>query len=148
MSDKEKTMEILQTALDNEDNSYIMNLTTEEISNMKDSVISDLYLDDDYKNEIIDKLEDYVYIDEIPHFIGGCYVRWINLQKPDDIKLTSGGTICDVELREGGTFIICKNNYGRKKCCFQIKMDENLIFRKLTNQEKVLLSVMNYLKKN
>ena len=27
-------MEILQTALDNEDNSYIMNLTTEEINNI------------------------------------------------------------------------------------------------------------------
>ena len=50
--------------------------------------------------------------------------------------------------REGGTYLICKNNYGRRNTCFQLKIDENLIFRKLNNQEKVLLSVMNYLKKN
>ena len=148
MNDKDKTMEILQTALDNEDNSYIMNLTTEEINQMKDNVIKDLYLKDDDMDDILCKLEDYVYIDEIPHFRNGCYIRWINLLKPDNIKLTSGGTICDIELREGGTFIICKNNYGKRKSCFQIKMDENLIFRKLSDQEKVLLSVMNYLKKN
>jgi len=143
-----ETMELLQSALDNEENSYIMNLTSEKIEEIKNNMIEELQLSEDYEDEILDKLEDYMYIDEIPHFKSGCYIRWINLLNPNEIRLKSGATICDIELREGGTYVICKNNYGRRNTCFQLKVDENLIFRKLNNQEKVLLSVMNYLKKN
>tara|TARA_B110000967_G_scaffold86461_1_gene89037 strand:+ start:567 stop:1010 length:444 start_codon:yes stop_codon:yes gene_type:complete len=144
--DKNESMDILQDALDNDDNSYIMNLTNEKIEEIKNHMISELQLSDDYANEILDKLDDYMYIDEIPHFRNGSYIRWINLLNPNEIRLKSGATICDIELREGGTYVICKNNYGKRNACFQLKMDENLIFRKLNNQEKVLLSVMNYLK--
>ena len=145
--DKEELLQELQGALDNEDNAYIMNLTNEKIYNMKRNVLKDLQLVKNEEDEIMDKLSEYIYIDEIPEFKEGCYIRWINLKDPENLKLSSGSTICDIELREGGTYIICKNVYGRRKMCFQIKMDEHFIFRKLTNQEKVLLSVMNYLSK-
>jgi hypothetical protein len=114
---------------------------------MKRRVLSDLQLEKEEEDDIMDKLADYIYIDEIPEFKNGCYIRWINLNNPDNLKLSSGSTICDIELREGGTYIICRNMYGRRKVCFQIKMDEHFVFRKLTDQEKVLLSVMNYLSK-
>lgn len=145
--DKEELLQELQGALDNEDNAYIMNLTNEKIYNMKRNVLNDLQLLKNEEDEIMDKLSDYIYIDEIPEFKEGCYIRWINLKDPENLKLSSGSTICDIELREGGTYIICKNVYGRRKVCFQIKMDEHFVFRKLTDQEKVLLSVMNYLSK-
>lgn len=145
--DKEELLQELQGALDNEDNAYIMNLTNEKIYNMKRNVLNDLQLVKNEEDEIMDKLSEYIYIDEIPEFKEGCYIRWINLKDPENLKLSSGSTICDIELREGGTYIICKNVYGRRKTSFQIKMDEHFIFRKLTNQEKVLLSVMNYLSK-
>lgn len=145
--DKEELLQQLQGALDNEENAYIMNLTNEKIYNMKRRVLSDLQLKKEEEDDIMDKLADYIYIDEIPEFKNGCYIRWINLNNPDNLKLSSGSTICDIELREGGTYIICRNMYGRRKVCFQIKMDEHFVFRKLTDQEKVLLSVMNYLSK-
>jgi hypothetical protein len=145
--DKEELLQQLQGALDNEENAYIMNLTNEKIYNMKRRVLSDLQLEKEEEDDIMDKLADYIYIDEIPEFKNGCYIRWINLNNPDNLKLSSGSTICDIELREGGTYIICRNMYGRRKVCFQIKMDEHFVFRKLTDQEKVLLSVMNYLSK-
>jgi tRNA-dihydrouridine synthase len=126
----------------------IINGGISKIEEIKNHMISELQLSDDYANEILDKLDDYMYIDEIPHFRNGSYIRWINLLNPNEIRLKSGATICDIELREGGTYVICKNNYGKRNACFQLKMDENLIFRKLNNQEKVLLSVMNYLKKS
>jgi hypothetical protein len=144
----EVLMEMLETALDNEENSYIMNLTNERIEKIKNHMIEELQLSNDYEDEILDKLEDYMYIDELSHFRSGSYIRWISLLNPNEIRLKSGATICDIELREGGTYVICKNNYGRRNACFQLKMDENLIFRKLNNQEKVLLSVMNFLKKD
>lgn len=147
-ANNEVLMEMLQTALDNEENSYIMNLTNEKIEEIKNHMIQELQLSDDYEEEILDKLEDYMYIDELPHFRSGSYIRWISLLNPNELRLKSGATICDIELRENGTHVICKNNYGRRNVCFQLKTDENLIFRKLNNQEKVLLSVMNFLKKD
>ena len=138
----------LQNALDNEENSFVLNLTDEKIEQNKRLALRDLYLEADFEDEILELLEDYVFVDEIPQFKSGSYIRWISLKDPDNIKLTRGATICDVDLREGGTYIICKNNYGRKTTCFQIKVDENFIFRKLNPQEKVLLSVVNYLSKN
>ena len=40
--------------------------------------------------------------------------------------------------------IRCKNNRGNY---FQIKFDEVLIFQKFNEQERILLKVMDYLKK-
>ena len=104
--DKEELLQELQGALDNEDNAYIMNLTNEKIYNMKRNVLNDLQLLKNEEDEIMDKLSDYIYIDEIPEFKEGCYIRWINLKDPENLKLSSGSTICDIELREGGTYII------------------------------------------
>lgn len=142
----DEAMNLLQVALDNEENSYIMNLNSDKIDDMKILMIEKLQLSEEYEYEILEKLHDYMYIDEIPHFKSGSYIRWINLLNPNEIRLKPGATICDIEIREGGTYIVCKNNYGRRNCCFQLKADENLIFRKLNDQEKVILSVMNYLK--
>ena len=41
--------------------------------------------------------------------------------------------------------IICKNNMNR---FFPVVLEENLIFQKLTNQENILLNIIDYLKKN
>jgi hypothetical protein len=40
--------------------------------------------------------------------------------------------------------IFCKNNMNR---LFQLKMSENIIFQKVSDQEKILLQVMDYLRK-
>jgi len=148
MSNNDEIMQELQKALDNEENSYIMNLTNQKIEQIKKNSLQDLFLNEDEIENILDKLEDYIYVDGMSDLKSGCYIRWIDLKDPNNIKLSRGATICDIEIRQDGTFIICKNNYGYKRGCFQIKMDENFLFRKLTDQEKVLLSVMNYLNKN
>jgi hypothetical protein len=96
-------------------------------------------------NEIIEKLEDYIYIDEIPDIKYGSYLRWIPLKDFNNIKLTNGAIICDIIVSEKGTYILCKNNYGK---CMKIKMDDSLLFRKLTYQEKILLNVVDHLNNN
>ena len=70
--------------------------------------------------------------------------RWINLNKPDQIKLTNGGLICDIKYLDDGCHLMCKNNFNQ---IMQISMETNLIFQKLNNQEKVILSVIDYLNK-
>ena len=71
----------------------------------------------------------------------GCYIRWIRLKNPDEIKLTNGGVVIDVSVMKDDIYLTCKNNRNRM---FKLKMSENIIFQKLTEQEKILLSVLDY----
>ena len=74
----------------------------------------------------------------------GYYIRWISLKDPEKIKLTNGAHILDVIFKDGGAYVLCKNNRNR---VFQIKFDEVIIFQKFSQQEKILLGVLDYLDK-
>ena len=81
-------------------------------------------------------------MDEIPDIKVGSFIRWIPLINPDKIILTRGGNICDINITDKGTSIVVKNYFGK---CMQVSMDKALIFRKLNDDELILLSAMNYL---
>jgi hypothetical protein len=74
----------------------------------------------------------------------GYYIRWIPLKNPEKIYLTNGGIICSIEIIKNQIQIRVKNNMNR---IFQIKFDECVIFQKITDQEKVILGILDYLDK-
>lgn len=131
----------LMAALKNENNETIMDLDHNKIQKIKDDMLEKLRLTKDEYTAINKSLKSYRYIDELPELNFGAYVRWIPLKNTKVAKLTTGGFVCDVKIEEGIN-IVCKNNMNRY---FQFKMGDCLIFQKLTNQEQVLLSAMNYL---
>ena len=88
------------------------------------------------------KLKEYRYVDDLSDIQYGRYIRWINLKDPTNISLTKGGIIIDIKICEGGIQVVCKNFHNKK---FQIKIDECFIFQKLTDQEKIILSALDYL---
>jgi hypothetical protein len=51
-----------------------------------------------------------------------------------------------MKITDDGVFCVCKN-YGYNTRYFQITMDKNLIFQRLTNQELILLSALDHLAK-
>ena len=87
-------------------------------------------------------MSEYKYIDEIPDLDYGHYIRWISLKNPANIKLTNGGILCDIKVNDQVS-LLCKNKLNH---FFQIKLDECLVFQKLSEQEKIILNVINYLK--
>ena len=87
------------------------------------------------------KLKDYRYCSDLKDIQYGFYIRWIPLKDPDNMNLTNGAIICDVKLVNGQLHVLCKNR-GRM---MQIKFDEVLIFQKLSDQERVILSILDYL---
>ena len=93
------------------------------------------------KNEFISKLQNYIYMDEIPDIKVGSFIRWIPLSNPDKIILTRGGNICDINITDKGTSIVVKNYFGKG---MQVSMDKALIFRKLNDDEPI--KNLNYLK--
>lgn len=132
----------LLKALDNEENSKFLNLNTKKITEMKSEILSELQLSKKELLEIMKKLKEYMYVDEMCELRYGAFIRWIPIKEPDNIYLTQGGILCDIIVTDEGISITCKN-FANKH--YKIKMDECLIFQKLTGQEQVLLSAMDHL---
>lgn len=136
----------LLKALDDESNDSLFNFTTKKILEMNLQVLKELQLDRNETLEILKKLKEYRYVDEMNDLKYGTYLRWIPLNDPENIYLTKGAVFCELKITDNGVFIVCKN-FGYSTKHFQIKMDECLIFQKLSSQELVLLSALDHLSK-
>jgi hypothetical protein len=136
----------LLKALDDDSNENLFNFTTKKILEMNLNILKELQLNKNETLNLLKKLKEYKYVDEMSDLKYGTYLRWIPINNPTNIHLTKGALFCEIKITDDGVFIICKNiGYSNKH--FKIKMDECLIFQKLTGQEKVLLNALDYLSK-
>ena len=132
----------LINALDNNDNENILNFTTRKIMELNLKILKELMLNKETTILYLKKLKGYKYVDEINVLKCGMFVRWIPIVDPDNITLTHCGIVCDIKITDDGIIIICKNFMHRH---YTFKMDEVLIFQKLTGQEMVILSALDHL---
>tara|TARA_B100001250_G_C19662120_1_gene727580 strand:+ start:451 stop:879 length:429 start_codon:yes stop_codon:yes gene_type:complete len=137
-------IEKVMKSLENDKNEEIMQLTNAKIKDQKNNILQRLQLDRTALKALHEKLREYRYVDEISDLQFGYYVRWISLKDPDNIKLTNGAHICDIKILNEGVHIVCRNGHNR---FMQLNLDENLVFQKLTDQEKIILKTIDYLKK-
>ena len=137
-------IEQLLIALDNEENSSLINLTKKKIAKDKNDILQQLQLPGAKVKELNKKLKNYRYIDELNDLKYGSYIRWFNIKDPEKIKLTNGGIVCDIKLTDTGTHIVCKNSFHK---FMQIRMDECILFQKLSEQENIIIAVLSYLDK-
>lgn len=136
----------LLKALDDITNDNLFNFTTKKIQEMNLKVLKELHLSKEDTLTILEKLKDYKYIDEMDELKYGTYIRWIPLINPKVIDLKRGALFCEMDITDNGVQLKCKN-FGYIPTYFRIKLDENLVFQKLTDQEQVLLSALNHLSK-
>jgi hypothetical protein len=141
-------MNKLAVALENEVNTEIMDLDLNQIASVKNDVLQQFHLPKEELKILHKKLKSYRYVDNLGSINYGNYVRWIRLKtiNTEPIKLTNGGIVCDIKInaQTNKTYILCKNNMNR---LFNLSLEENVIFQKLTPQEEVILSAINYLNK-
>ena len=131
----------LMKALDNQDNESIMNIDHKKIKKIKNDMLQKLGLSREKLKAYHKSLKMYRYIDELPELRFGSYIRWISLKNPENIKLSNGGLVCDIKI-DNGVKIVCKNSINH---FFQFDMEECLVFQKLSQQEQVILSALDYL---
>ena len=136
----------LLQALDDSSNEPLFNFTTDKIREMNLNILKELHLPKKETIDIYNRLKDYKYVDEMNDLKYGTYVRWIPIEDPNNIHLTKGALFCEMKITDDGVFCVCKN-FGYSSKHFQISMDKNLIFQKLTDQEMVLLSALDHLAK-
>lgn len=136
----------LLQALDDESNEMLLNFTSDKIREMTLNILKELHLSKKDTIDMYNKLKNYKYVDEMNELKYGTYIRWIPIEDPTNIYLTKGALFCELKITNEGTFCVCKN-IGYSGRHFQIFMDKNLIFQKLTEQECVLLSALDHLSK-
>lgn len=136
--------DVLMKALDNNNNDSIIKLTTQKIKTIKNDVLQKLHLPKDELKILHKKLKNYRYVEEIKDINYGCFLRWINLKNIENLNLKTGAYLCDIQINDTGVGLVCKNIFNKY---FYLNLDEILLFQKLTNQENVLLSVMDHLNK-
>jgi hypothetical protein len=138
-----QNIELFFNALNNNENKEIveLNITFEKINNDKKLILENIF-DEEIKNNILEKLKHYKLVDELPDLKYGSYIRWINIKNRSNTKLTNGGLLCDIKIKDKGIVLTCKNNRNR---VFELNMSNNIIFQKLSNQELILLSAIEYI---
>ena len=136
----------LLKALDDDSNETLLNFTSDKITEMNLNIIKELQLPRKDTLDIMNKLRDYKYVDEMNELKYGAYIRWIPIEDPTNIHLTRGALFCEMKITDNGVVCFCKN-YGYNLRHFQLSMDKNLIFQRLTDQELVLLSALDHLSK-
>ena len=134
----------LLNALENESNVSMMNYTSKKIKEMNLKILKELHLTTKETQQLYTKLAYYKYVDEMDELKYGNYLRWIPIHVPDSIDLKKGAIFCEMKIKDEGVYLVCKN-HGFQSKHFQIKLDENLIFQKLTEQELILLAALDHL---
>lgn len=135
---------ILINALNNVNNESLIDLTTNKITEINLNILKELHLSRDITLTYMKKLKGYRYVDEINDIKCGSFIKWIPITDPSYLPLNMGGLICNIKIEATGIIIICKNFMHKH---YQIKMEECLVFQKLTSQELILLSALDHLAK-
>lgn len=132
----------LLKALEDNSNEVLLNFTSDKIKEMNLNIIKELHLSKKETLKIMKKLNNYKYIDEMNELKYGAYIRWITIEDPKKIDLKKGAIFCEIKITNEGVLCVCKNF---SNCFFQISIDKNLIFQKMTNEELILLSALDNL---
>ena len=137
-------IEALQAAIENEENLSIINTNIQEIKKKKNEILQELGLKRDDLKSFHVKLKEHRYIDDIKDLKHGSNIRWINLNRIDNIKLTNGAILCEIKILQTGLALILKAHTNQY---FTIYLNANLIFQRINAEEKLLLKVIDHLNK-
>jgi len=133
----------LEKALENENNASVSTLTTRKMGAEKMRQLMQLGLSTEVVADYLYKLRDYRHVDDLNGIMHGAYIRWIDLKNPAHLSLARGAIICDIKIGQKGVQLLCKTHPN--PAMFHVVMDEVIIFQRLSQQERVILSAMDYL---
>jgi hypothetical protein len=131
---------ILKTMNDDK-SEYLFGLTSKKIKELNRHALKGLNVGKQVAKEWDKKLARYKYVDTIDEVKYGGYVRWVHLGSTE-MSLWAGGIVCAINVTDEGINIACKNFKHRY---FQFAFNECAVFQKLTDQELILLSALDYI---
>jgi hypothetical protein len=134
-------VEKLLDSLENDKNDYLENKTIKKITKEIFNKVNELDIEKEKKMNYCEKLNEYRLVNEINELHKGKHIKWIKLINN---QLIGGGIVVNIKFTDNGTNILVKNQLNR---FIQIKMDDCLIFQKMTLQEQLILMAYEYIDK-
>lgn len=118
---------------------------TRTIKERKKKILDSLLLEHDELKHYQSLLLEYRYVDEVDELRIGSYIRFfrLNTDVPGSLKLGRGAFLVDIKIQKHVIILLLKNrNYF-----FNLKMDECILFQKNTKQEKILIQILDHIKR-
>jgi hypothetical protein len=103
-------------------------------------VLQNLNIDREIIKELLKKLHNYKFIEEIDDLKCGTCIKWIALDNINNINLNTFGIICEIKFTNEGTNIVCKNFSHRH---YTLKMEDCLIFQKFTKDDLDVIKMVD-----
>ena len=114
---------------------------TQTIRQRKTIILKKITLDKSEMNHYQKLLLHYRYVDEVDELRLGSYLRFFKLNT-DTLELGKGGFLADIQVSHQRIVLLFKN----RNRFFKLKMDECFLFQKNTNQENILIQILDQIK--
>jgi hypothetical protein len=122
--------------------SNLTDFTSKKLLELNYSILKELHLGREKTIALLKQLKYYKYVDELNDLRVGAFIKWIPIIDPYNIPLNYNGMICNIKITDNGVLISCKNFMNRY---YTFKMDECLIFQKLSQEELVVLTALDHI---
>ena len=139
--------ELLKNALENPNNSNFVDYSYDNIHKSKNDILQKLNYDSNTLKFINKKLKKFMYIENYNDITPSSYIKWINISNPNDLSLKNGGYFCNFKNTENPDNTIAVIKLFNNKY-ISIYLSENLIFKKITQQEDIILKALKLLNKS
>lgn len=115
---------------------------TQTIRERKTIILKKITLDKKEMNHYQTLLLHYRYVDEVDELRLGSYLRFFKLDT-DTLELGRGGFLADIQVHHQRIVLLFKN----RNRFFRLKMDECFLFQKNTEQENLLIQILDQIKR-
>ena len=133
-------MEKFRKAIENPENAKIRETTFQDIKKEKNDILQQLPVSGEMVKYFHKKLKDYRFCSDIEDIKQGRYLRWIPLDKdPIDLEKHCVRIINIIETDDDNIYIKCTIN---NRYYFNLDFSKCLFFQKLTEQETLILTVI------
>ncbi len=137
----------LLKGLTNTKNNYLLNKTTDIIEEEKRIILETHFNsipDGKQKiNDFMNRLREYRLVDEVDTLHIGKQTRWISTIK-ENPTITNGGILVNIVFGDDGILLRIQL---WSKSIIQIRMDENIVFQKISYGEQLVLLASNIVNK-
>ena len=135
-------IENLLNSVENVKNDYLDNKTLSIVAEDIFNTINTLICKSDIKQMLCEKLSGYRLVERIDELHKGKHIRWIRIS--ENPVLTNGGIVTNIEFLDKGIYITSMNAMRR---FVKFKMDDCLIFQKMTMEEQLILMAYEHMEK-
>ena len=115
---------------------------TSTIKHRKLRILQNITIDKDELTHYYKLLTSYRYIDEVDELRMGSYIRFFKLDT-QSLDLGRGGFLADIQVVKQRIVLLFKN----RNRFFKLKMDECILFQKNTQQENILIQILDQIKR-